>query len=185
MTGRPSLFSQEELTALLAELGERLARRGVRLSGYVVGGFAMTHEVSARRMTEDLDGLFADYAVARAEAEALARERGVSPSWFSDSASSFVEFDPADDIDAEEMTIGGARLRIASPRFLLAMKLAAGRAKDTGDLIALVRHLDLHDPERIVDIAFAIYGDDSVTLSDSRESVYYQAADLIRQAFQE
>jgi hypothetical protein len=65
------------------------------------------------------------------------------------------------------------------------MKLAAGRAKDTGDLIALVRHLDLHDPERIVDIAFQVYGDDSVTLSDSRESVYYQAADLIRQAYSE
>jgi hypothetical protein len=185
MTGRPSLFSQEELTSLLTELGERLARRGVRLSGYVIGGFAMTREVSARRLTEDLDGLFTEYAVARAEAEALAREKGISPSWFSDSASSFVEFDPADDIEATEMTIGDARVRIASPRFLLAMKLAAGRAKDTGDLIALVRHLDLHDPERIVDIAFAVYGDDSVTLSDSRESVFYQAADLIRQAYPE
>ena len=140
MTRRPSLFSQEELTALLAELGERLARRGVQLSGYVVGGFAMTREVNARRLTEDLDGLFAEYAVARAEAEAMAREKGVSPSWFSDSASSFVEFDPAD---------------------------------------------DLHEPERIVDIAFDVYGEDSMTLSDSRESLRYQAADLIRQAYPE
>ncbi|TDX78384.1 hypothetical protein EDF35_1585 [Rathayibacter sp. PhB151] len=90
MTGRPSLFSQEELTALLAELGERLARRGVRLSGYVIGGFAMTREVTARRLTENLDGLFAEYSALRAEAEALAREKGISPSWFSDSASSFV-----------------------------------------------------------------------------------------------
>lgn len=130
MTRRSSLFSQEELTALLAELGERLARRGVQLSGYVVGGFAMTREVNARRLTEDLDGLFAEYAVARAEAA----------SWFSDSASSFVEFDPAD---------------------------------------------DLHEPERIVDIAFDVYGEDSMTLSDSRESLRYQAADLIRQAYLE
>jgi hypothetical protein len=48
----------------------------------VIGGFAMTREVTARRLTEDLDGLFAEYSAARAEAEALAREKGISPSWF-------------------------------------------------------------------------------------------------------
>ncbi len=63
------------------------------------------------------------------------------------------------------------------------MKMAAGRLKDHADIVALIRHLELRDPEQIADIIFAVFGDDSMTLTDPRESTLLQAREMLRLAW--
>jgi hypothetical protein len=60
--------------------------------------------------------------------------------------------------------------------------MAAGRLKDRDDIVALIRHLGITDPDEIVDLAFEVFGEDGVTLTESRESVRLQAAEMIRLA---
>lgn len=128
--------------------------------------------------------MFVPYSVVKAEADAVADERELPREWLNDRAFAFMAFDPnEDDQDAAEVVLDGLVLRIASPRVLLAMKIAAGRAKDTADLARLIRILGITRPEEVVEIAFGLFGDDSTTLTDSRESAYFQAEDAIRQAY--
>lgn len=175
------LFSGAELRELLEQLGERLEQRGASVDAYIIGGTAMAIGLGSRRATEDIDGLFSPFDVVREEADAIAAERGLPSGWINQSAFAFLAFD-TDDTDAREMIIGGMRVRIASPRFLLAMKMAAGRLKDHEDIVALIRHLDITDPATIVDLTFDVFGDDGLTLTDSRESVLLQAEEMIRLA---
>jgi hypothetical protein len=137
--------------------------------------------LGSRRATEDIDGLFRPYAIVEEEAAAMAAERGLPANWINQSAFSFMSFD-LEDTDARMIELGGLRMRIASPRFLLAMKMAAGRLKDHDDIVTLIRHLDLRDPQAIVDLTFEVFGEDGVTLTDGRESVLLQAQEMIRLA---
>ncbi|MGO4534205.1 hypothetical protein [Leifsonia sp. 2MCAF36] len=55
------------------------------------------------------------------------------------------------------------------------MKLAAAREQDLHDLRVLARHAGITDPQRLVDIAYEVYGEDSVELPDSRASYLWLA----------
>ncbi|WP_382306578.1 DUF6036 family nucleotidyltransferase [Herbiconiux sp. UC225_62] len=178
----PRLFSGDELRELLNELGERIQRRGESVDAYIIGGTAMAIGLGSRRATEDIDGLFRPFQVVEEEAASMAVERGLPPGWINQSAFSFMSFEKVD-TDARVIEIGGMQVRLASPRFLLAMKMAAGRLKDHDDIVTLIRHLGIADPEQIVDLAFDVFGEDGVTLTDSRESVLLQAAEMIRLAY--
>jgi hypothetical protein len=57
-------------------------------------------------------------------------------------------------------------LRVASPKFLLAMKLAAGRDRDIPDIAVLCKALDITTAKAAVEIAVELYGEDSMQLSD-------------------
>jgi len=68
---------------------------------------------------------------------------------------------------------------IATIEELIAMKLAASRDQDLFDLGILARHAGIADPERLVDIAFAAYGEDSLVLTDTREDYLIRARQAI------
>ncbi|AZZ55036.1 DUF6036 family nucleotidyltransferase [Rathayibacter iranicus] len=177
------LLTRDEILSLLEEVADRLDARGVGVDAYIIGGLAMAVQLDARRVTADVDGLFQPWEEVRAVAEDLAAERGLPADWLNRRAWSFMAFDVDGDHEATEVQIGKMRVRVASPRVLLAMKIAAGRRKDTDDITALIRHLEIHDPQQVVDIAFDIFGDESMTLTDSRESIFWQASEAIRQAW--
>lgn len=175
------LFTAEELGALLEELGERIERRGESVDAYIIGGTAMAIGLGSRRSTEDIDGLFKPFDVVKSEADDMALEQGLPVGWINQSAFAYMTFE-IEDTDARSVEIGGMHVRIASPRFLLAMKIAAGRLKDHDDIVALIRHLEITNPQEIADLAFTVFGEDGMTLTDSRESVLLQAREMIRLA---
>jgi predicted nucleotidyltransferase len=177
----PRLFSGDELRDLLNELGDRIQRRGESVDAYIIGGTAMAIGLASRRATEDIDGLFRPFEVVKEEAAVMAHERELPPGWINQSAFSFMSFE-LDDTDARVIEIGGMHVRLASPRFLLAMKMAAGRLKDHDDIVTLIRHLGITHPQEIVDLTFEIFGENGVTLTDSRESVLLQAEEMVRLA---
>lgn len=178
------LFEADELRALLTELGDRIAKRGERVDAYIIGGTAMAIGLGSRRGTEDVDGLFRPYKVVEEESAKMAAELGLRSDWLNTRAFSFMSV-PSEDTDAKEIKFSGMTVRLASPKFLLAMKMAAGRLKDHGDVAILIRHLELTNPEQIVNITFEIFGNDGMTLTDSRESVVLQAREMLRLAWGE
>jgi hypothetical protein len=57
---------------------------------------------------------------------------------------------------------------VATINEFIAMKLAASREQDLHDLGILARHAGITDAEKLVDIAFDEYGNDSPTLNETR-----------------
>jgi hypothetical protein len=158
MPRRGHELDRAEITELLTELGRRLQANGVEATLYVVGGAAIAIQFDSRRVTKDIDAIFHPETTVRDVAETLAGERGLPRRWLNDSAAAFVP-DPSDDVDAIPFEAPGIAVSIASPRHLLAMKMAAFRPTDRPDLERLFVALDITTPEQAADIATEVYGD--------------------------
>lgn len=177
MAGPPSRheLTVDDIRALLTELGERLQIQGVEATLYVVGGAAMAIELDTRRVTQDVDGIFHPTATVRAEAEAMAVEHGLSKRWLNDSVSPWI---PGGDDDAVPFSVPGLSVALASPRHLLAMKMAAFRPTDKADLELLYRELRITRPDQAADLAIEVYGDQSMALP-SRDELLLEAESIL------
>lgn len=148
----------DEITDLLTELGARLAAKGVQASLYIVGGAAIAMELDTRRVTADVDAVFQPEATVATEAAAIAAERGLPATWLSRAVAPWVP-GPASDTEAVLLDVPGLNVAVASPKHLLAMKMAAFRPTDRADLVLLFTELDITTPERAADLVAAVYGD--------------------------
>lgn len=182
MSGEFRTLSAEEITDFLTVLLDRLAARGVTVTGYIVGGVAVAIQLGRDERTPDIDGFFRPQTEVFAEAAAMAAEFDLSPDWINAHAAGFIEFDPSDDHDAQIIEVHGHRVAVASPRVLLAMKIASLRPKDRDDISRLILHLDITDPDEIVDLAYSVFGEDSIALSAGRDDVRLDAAEAIYRA---
>ncbi len=160
MTVRREL-SSDDIRLLLEELGARLDRQGVTATLYLVGGAAIALEFDTRRVTADVDGIFDPATTVREQAAAMAAERGLAPDWLNDSVRGFV---PGDDHEAVRYSVPGLAVALASPRHLLAMKMAAFRPTDIADLVVLFGALGIDSAAEAADIALEVYGEQSVVL---------------------
>jgi hypothetical protein len=169
-------FDRNRIIELLTELGRRLSAKGVAGRLYIVGGAAMALEFDTRRSTRDIDAVLHPPTTLADEAASMAAELGLPPGWLSDSASPFI---PLPDLDPVPLDVEGLQVAVSSPANLLAMKMAAGRPQDLTDLVVLFRHLKIRSPEQAVDLAERMYGNDSVVLSEPRESLLLLAESVL------
>jgi predicted nucleotidyltransferase len=172
--------SDEELSAplireLLETLGQRLSAKGVEANIYVVGGSAIALEFDARRTTSDVDARFEPRTTVLEEAAILAEEYGLRSNWLNDASKAYIP----DGVDSEASRLPGVNFTVASPRYLLAMKMAAGRERDVEDIAAIMGHLGITDPYEAADITLALYGEDSMQVSGSREDLSFLAAEAL------
>lgn len=176
---RPSAheLTVDDITELLTELGRRLQAEGVEATLYVVGGAAIAIELDVRRVTRDVDAIFHPATTVRAVAEAMAEERGLPPAWLSDGVRPWV---PGGDTEAVPFSVPGLSVALASPRHLLAMKLAAFRPTDKPDLELLFRALGITRPEEAADIAIEVYGEHHMALPGRDELLLCSEAILAR-----
>lgn len=134
------LLRNEEIREYLNELGDELASLGIRGEMFVVGGAAMALAYNTRRSTRDIDGVFEPKAVVyEAAARVAARHnRQLEEAWLNDGVKGFLlGDDPAATVAFDHP---GLRVRVASPRYLFAMKIAAARVeRDTDDIAELYR----------------------------------------------
>jgi hypothetical protein len=171
-------LDRDEITELLTELGRRLHEDGVEATLYVVGGAAIAIQFDRRRVTRDIDAIFHPAITVREVAEAMAAEQGLPTRWLDDSAAAFVP-GAADDTDAIPFEAPGIAISIASPRHLLAMKMAAFRPTDRPDLEHLFAALEITTPEQAADITAEVYGDHHA-LPDREELLLIAEATLAR-----
>lgn len=131
-------FDRAQVLDLLGEMSRRASRRNVRLELFLVGGAAMVLAYGTNRTTRDIDGIFEPKMIAYEIAAEVARDRGLPAGWLNDAVKAFPfpkgGMDPAAKVYYDHP---GLVVRVASPRYLFAMKAWSGREADEEDLRAL------------------------------------------------
>jgi hypothetical protein len=120
-------LGREDISALLDDLSQELAARGARAELFLVGGAALAVAYDATRATRDLDAVFIPSEVVRQAATAVAEREGLAEDWLNDAVKGFL---PGPDPDAQRFYSSDSLIvDVASPRYLLAMKLFAARSR--------------------------------------------------------
>ena len=151
-----SQLDVDRVSVLLAELGERLAGRGIEGEIYVVGGAAMMLAYDRSRITRDIDAVGVPQEEIDAEVQAMAADhRDLDPDWLN---ARVLPLLPRGTDGERLQVLGGPGLtvNVASPRWLLAMKARAARGRrDLDDIWVLCQILRL----RTIDEVWASYND--------------------------
>ena len=164
MVRGPLELDTREVKRLLGELRSRLVAKGIPARIYVFGGSAMALQFpddDETRMTQDIDAAFQPSEPVREVIAEMAAELGLSPAWMNSDGMAWIP-------PRESSAPLEAVVTIATVEELIAMKLAASREQDLHDLGILARKANITDPQRLVDIAFEAYGEDSVVLNEPR-----------------
>jgi hypothetical protein len=166
-------MERNEILDLLHELGHRLDAAGVRGEMFLVGGAAMALAYSTRRATADLDAIFEPKSTIYAVAAAMANEHGLPTGWLNDSVKGFL---PGEDANARVLfDEAGLRVTIASPRYLLAMKLIASRVeRDEDDLRLLIGLCGIRSVDDALAVLDDVYGNRPIEVR-----VQYLVAELL------
>jgi hypothetical protein len=90
MNGDDILLDRDQVIALLRELSEELAARGVRGNLFLVGGAAMAIAYGRDRLTQDVDAVFEPKTVIYEAATAVALRRGMRTDWLNDAVKGFL-----------------------------------------------------------------------------------------------
>ena len=131
------------------ELGERLRRRRLIGEIAVYGGTAMVLRFQIDRVTQDVDAVIErEHGPVQQEVREIGKEHGWGESWLNENVSVYLSKAAKDD----DLTLFrsyprhgaiGLRVLIASPRYMLAMKLAALRVgsdhRDIEDVMQLAQ----------------------------------------------
>jgi hypothetical protein len=149
-------LNAEDIRVLLDDLSAELAARGARADLFLVGGAALAVAYDQSRSTRDLDAVFLPTDVVRAAAGAVAAQRGLSADWLNDAVKGFL---PGPDPDAQRFYASDSlTVDVASPRYLLAMKLFSSRVEsDAGDIMFLYRQLGFTTVEQGLDLVESAY----------------------------
>lgn len=151
-----NLLDREAIIDLLTELGAELAAAGEHADLFLVGGAAMALVYNTRRATRDLDAVFEPKQVVYSAARKVAGRRGLPEDWLNDAVKGFL---PGDDPNATLLfEKPGIAVRVASPRYLFAMKAIAARVgRDSDDLQQLYRLAGFDSVEEALDSVSAFY----------------------------
>lgn len=149
-------LSAADIRRLFVQLADELSGRNVRAELFLVGGAAIALCFDERRATRDLDAVFAPTAAVRRAAAAVGEREGLEPDWLNDAVKGFL---PGKDSRAVRyFEAPGLSVDVASPEYLLAMKLFASRAEvDAEDITLLYRHLGYTTVEQGLDLVEQAY----------------------------
>ena len=150
----------ERVSALLAELGERLAGRGIEGEIYVVGGAAMMLAYDRTRVTRDIDAVGVPQEEIDLEVRAMAADhRDLDSDWLN---ARVLPLLPRG-VDGERLqALGGPGLtvNVASPKWMLAMKARAARGRrDLDDIWVLCQILSIRAVDDVWTICHSAWGD--------------------------
>lgn len=150
------MLDRRLLLGLLEDLSTELEVQGLRGEMFVVGGGAMALAYNTRRVTRDLDAVFEPKAVIYEASRRVAARQGIEEHWLSDAVKAFL---PGDDPSATVLfERPGLAVRIASARYLLAMKVMAARVeRDEDDIKRLTELCGLGSSEEVLDLVVDIY----------------------------
>ncbi len=129
-------LNRQQLITLLQQLDEKLKSNNLQAQLFIVGGAAMALEYNHSRVTQDIDALFEPKTELYALAIEVAAENGISDDWLNDGAKGFL---PGNDANAKQVFASeNLVISVASPEYMLAMKLHSGRGeKDYADAAQL------------------------------------------------
>lgn len=149
-------LGREDIRGLFDQLSDELARRKAKADLFLVGGAAIAVAYDDARSTRDLDAVFLPTDVVREAAAAIGERNGLEPDWLNDAVKGFV---PGPDPEAQRFYDSDSLVvDVASPRYLLAMKLFASRVEsDADDIMFLYRQLGFTTVEEGLDLVESVY----------------------------
>jgi hypothetical protein len=150
------MLNRDNIATLLDELASELEAEGVHGDLFLVGGAAMALAYSTRRATRDLDAIFEPKQVIYRAAQRVGDRRGLPPDWLNDGVKGFL---PGPDPGATVLfDRPGLAVRIASPRYLFAMKVLAARVeRDEDDIQLLYKLCGFRSVEEALDHVQSLY----------------------------
>jgi len=162
-----SELNVDRVSVLLAELGERLAGRGIEGEIYVVGGAAMMLAYDRGRLTRDIDAVGVPQEEIDAEVRAMAADhKDLDPDWLN---ARVLPMLPRG-VDAGRLQVlggPGLTVNVASPKWLLAMKARAARGRrDLDDIWVLCQVLGLRTTDEIWTICDDVWGEGMIREDD-------------------
>lgn len=151
------LLGPDDIRDLLTELADELERANTPGRLFLVGGAAMALAHDGRRATRDLDGVFEPkLAIYAAAARVAHRHPGLPEDWLNDAVKAFL---PGDDPNATTVLDHPAlTVQVASPDYLLAMKVLAARLdRDDDDIRTLASLCGLTSAGAVLDLVESFY----------------------------
>jgi hypothetical protein len=138
-----SPLSADDIRRLFEELASELDAQGIRAEIFLVGGAAIALCIDGRRATRDLDAVFLPTDAVRRGAAKVAEREGLEPDWLNDAVKGFLP--GPDPQSVRYFEAPGLLVDVASPEYLLAMKLFSSRVEtDADDIALLYRAVGLH-----------------------------------------
>ena len=155
------LLTGDRIRALLVELGDELAQLGESGELFLVGGAALALGYEAREATRDVDALFEPKTVIHQAAVRISERHGMRSDWLNDAMKGFLHGEDADRRVVLEHP--ALRVFVASPTYLLAMKLLSARVeRDAADIALLLDLAGITRVEDALDVVESAYGRDRV-----------------------
>ncbi|MBK8469528.1 MAG: hypothetical protein WAR57_05220 [Candidatus Phosphoribacter sp.] len=176
MSSEARQLDAERVLGLFHELSERLAADGVQAQLFVVGGAAMSLAYDEGRLTRDVDALFVPAPEVRVAAGEIGAAHGLEPDWLNDAAKGFLpgaDEHPQTVFESESLLV-----QVASPEYLLAMKLHASRdERDLDDAATLFNRLGYTTAQEAADLLSHTYPQEQLLPRH-----YYIAEDVAHRA---
>jgi hypothetical protein len=150
------VLSRDDIVMVLGELADELQAQGVHGDLFLVGGAAMAVAYSTRRATHDLDAIFEPKQAIYDAAGRVGDRHGLPNDWLNGGVKGFL---PGPDPEATVLfDRPGLAVRVASPRYLFAMKVFAARVeRDADDLRVLFELCGFASVEQALDQVQSIY----------------------------
>ncbi len=150
-------LSRDDLRSLLQQLSDRLTAQGIRADLFIVGGAAMALAYNTRRATVDIDAVFEPKTRVYEAAAEVAADNDLPNDWLNDAVKGLLPGADADAVDI--MDLPGLRVQVASPRYLLALKVAAARVdRDSDDIQVLAGLCGLTSADEILQVTADVIG---------------------------
>jgi hypothetical protein len=172
---------KEEMERALTRLGQILREREVTGEIAVFGGAAIVLGFGFREGTRDVDALVLEaHGQVMQAAQQVGEELRLPPNWLNEQATIYLskrrDFRWFRTYPSEGQF--GLRVLVASPQYLLAMKLLALRlySEDVGDIVRLARQLNRTTEEGLLQLLRQYYPEEKISTEKLVE-----IRDLVRQ----
>ncbi len=150
-------LSRQEIIFYLQSLSKKLFSQGIKGELFLVGETPMALAYNKRRITLDLDGVFEPKLIIYEAAKQVALEENLPIDWLNDAVKGFL---PGQDTKAKVLLdFEGLSVKVASPRYLFAMKaLASRQSRDIEDIKILYALSNFGSIEEAIEYISNIYG---------------------------
>jgi Nucleotidyltransferase of unknown function (DUF6036) len=162
-------LNRETILKAFQEMSDELARRGATGELCLFGGTVMVLAFNARISTKDVDAIFQPAQIIRELARQIAQSHQLPEDWCNDGVKEFVST-KHETISGNLPQFPNLRLTMPAPEYLLAMKCMASRIGatvdegDVGDIIFLIRHLQLKSASAVMGIVAEYYPSDRIPI---------------------